>query len=369
MREGGYDAKELARAVDVSPAVLESWLAGTSRPGVTKLRKLSSVLRRPTATFLLPRPPQSKLPALDFRHPPGREGRALSHTERVRLREAVRLQRALSWVSGELKAAEVKLPKYSSRQDPEAAGIAIREQLGVDAETQTGWKSEYVAFREWRARVEAMNVVVLALPLGADSARGFSVWDERAPLIAVNTHWNAYARVFTLFHELGHLLSRTSSVCEEDFSRKHKEATDPIERWCEAFAASVLLPWGDAAEYLERHHHWDGRSPIRDLKTASALARKFKISVRATVLTLIGHDVAPWSLYRAIPKASEKKAEGGGGSGRSRAEARRDEYGGRTVSIIRRGLERDVLGPDDAIGYLSIGDSELQAFLSPALGR
>lgn len=371
IQESGYGSAEFADAVGVDSSVVKLWLRGERRPGLTQLRKFSSVLRRPTATFLLPEPPKGGAPAVQFRHPPGREERALTPVERVRLREAVRLQRGLRWVSHELREVATRLPEVRALQDDaEAAGRSFRERLKVTIKTQTGWKNEYAAFRGWRELVEGMGVVVLALPMGADAARGFSVWDEHVPVVAINTHWNACARIFTLFHELGHLVSRTSSVCEEDFSAKHKAKADPVERWCESFAAAVLVPWSDAGQYLMAGHGWNGRSRIADLAVASALARRYRVSLRASVLRLIGRGAADWPLYNAIPKASEQKPSGGGGGGgRSRPEARRDEYGSRTASLFRRGLEREVLGRDDVLGYLNIGDGELSSFLAPVPGK
>lgn len=371
IQESGYHSTEFADAVGVDSAILKMWLGGELLPGLTQVRKFSSVLRRPTATFLLPEPPKGAAPAVQFRHPPGREERALSPAERLRLREAVRLQRGLRWVSDELREVATRLPELRAPQDDaEAAGRSFRERLKVTIKTQTGWKNEHAAFRGWRDLVEGIGVVVLALPMGSDAARGFSVWDERVPVVAINTHWNACARIFTLFHELGHLVSRTSSVCEEDFSGKHKAKGDPVERWCESFAAAVLVPWSDAEQYLAARYGWDGTRRIVDLAIASALARRYRVSLRASVLRLISREAADWPLYNAIPKTSEQKPSGGGGGGgRSRPEARRDEYGSRTASIFRRGLEREVLGRDDVLGYLNIGDAELSSFLSPVPGK
>ncbi len=92
-----------------------------------------------------------------------------------------------------------------------------------------------------------------------DSARGFSLWDDDAPLIAVNSAWNPAARVYTLFHEYGHLLSRTSSVCLERVGVKISRPTDPAERWCKEFAAAALLPWSGVSKVLKDRFEWSKR--------------------------------------------------------------------------------------------------------------
>jgi transcriptional regulator with XRE-family HTH domain len=99
IKESGRDAADLASAVEVSWQTLQDWCAGSDQPDVTYFRKLAGALKRPTATFLLPAPPRSDTPAVKFRHPPGSNDRALNPSERLRLREAARLQRALRWIA------------------------------------------------------------------------------------------------------------------------------------------------------------------------------------------------------------------------------------------------------------------------------
>src|SRR4029453_6758459 len=89
------------------------------------------------------------------------------------------------------------------------------------------------AFRRFRSSLEEQGVLVLLFPIGPESVQGFSVWDDRAPAIAVNTAANHPARIFTLFHEYGHLLTRTSSMCLDAVGTRLAEPTDPAERWCE----------------------------------------------------------------------------------------------------------------------------------------
>jgi len=45
----------------------------------------------------------------------------------------------------------------------------------------------------------------------------------------VNTYWNAAARIFTLFHELAHLATRTDSICvENDLETEIRDTTDDL---------------------------------------------------------------------------------------------------------------------------------------------
>ncbi len=212
--ESGYTLENLATAIRVSPATLRAWAKGTDRPKVSELRELARRLDRPLATFLLPAPPQRSIPAVKFRSTPNAgPGRELYPIELRRLREAARLQRVLSWIHRELQVPPVALPRLRTSSDPVAAAADTRHRLKVTIEEQRGWISPHKALTAWQAAIEDSGVFVFMLSLSQDACRGFSLWDEHAPLIAANTALRPEARSFTLFHEYAHLLTRTPSAC------------------------------------------------------------------------------------------------------------------------------------------------------------
>jgi len=348
--ESGLSTDTLARRVDVDETKLEAWLHGKAQPSLTAFKKLALALRRPTATFLLPRPPKTNPVAIEFRHAPGVASRELLPEERLRIREVSRLQDIVAWLLDEMGDTTPELPRLSSSMSAEVAGERLRDILEVDIATQTAWRDESTAFKEWRRTLEGIGVLVFLLPMGADTARGFSIWNARAPAIVANTHWNPAARLYTLFHELAHVLTRTNSVCADD-GRAQGNATD-LERWCEQVAAAALMP-----EAAVRAFTRDAGSV--NLETASRVATHFRVSRRAATLRLIDLDLAGWSLYRSLPAASDAKHGGGGGAGRTRAQVRVDEYGRRTTSTFVRAVQREVIAVADAMRYLDVSDQNL----------
>ena len=80
----------------------------------------------------------------------------------------------------------------------------------------------------------------MQLTMGKDNIRGFGASDDYAPLVAVNTAYHPTARIFTLFHEVAHLLTRTDAACQSFVFPDQQYGS--IERWCERFAAAYLLP-------------------------------------------------------------------------------------------------------------------------------
>lgn len=353
IEQSGFSIEDIAHAVGVRPAVLQEWISGASKPGLTHARKLATKLHRPFAALLLPAPPEGRPLAVDFRHPIG-EQRELNPNERRYLRRAARFQEVLSWLARELGTDGPQTLLASLNDNPILVASTARDILRVTADDQEGWESPSVAFDEWRTALERTGHLVFLFSMGQDSCRGFSLWDDVAPVIAVNTAWNESARIFTLFHELGHLITRTSSACLE--SIRTTSRTDPVERWCERFAAALLMP----AKHTERtlaQYGWRPGTPTTSLSIAKRIANIYKVSLRAAVIRLIEMNVASWTLYDEIPPISDKKPPGGGGRGRSRTQIREDQVGDCATSLLVYAVEKDLLSRSQAVEFLDIPDA------------
>jgi Zn-dependent peptidase ImmA (M78 family) len=354
--------------IGIEAAKLKEWATGTSQPNLTQTRELARILKRPLATFLLPTPPQEKALKVEFRHAPGAARTEPDAKEKVFLREVFRIQEGVSWILQELGQSGVHLPQMSIEVDPATAAAEARALIGVSASTQLSWRDEGEALRAWRQCMETTGIGVFLLPMGRESARGFSLWDDHAPVIAANTHWNTTARIYTLFHEFGHLLTRTSSLCLSGGAYRAVRG-DQLERWCERFAASTLLPWEAVKSLLEQSEGWTPGEPIEDLSLPSIIARRFKTSLRAAVLFFVGRGLAEWSLYDSIPKVADDKRAGGGGSGRSRSEIRLHEYGSRTAEVFVSALREDILGRPEVANYLQVNDEDIDQIADSLQGR
>jgi Zn-dependent peptidase ImmA (M78 family) len=257
-------------------------------------------------------------------------------------------------------------PSASLSEDPVSVAQRARDLLDISSASQMAWPSSSSAFDNWRAALESTGHIVFLFSLGKDACRGFSIWDPYAPVVAINTAWNEEARIFTLFHEFGHLITRTSSACIE--SMRTTRNADPVERWCERFAADVLMPASAFKASLAKYG-WRMGDSITSLNIAGRIARNFKVSLRAAVIRLIELGSASWTLYDEIPPISDKKREGGGGgSGRKRAQIREDEFGGRATSLLVKAVEKDVLSRSQAIDFLDIPDAAFDD-LSRAIPR
>jgi Zn-dependent peptidase ImmA (M78 family) len=365
IRESGFSIPALATLLKVPADEIEGWTRGV-QPEHAKLQAFAHEVKRPFSAFLLPAPPADPLPAVKFRSTSASKRRDLIPEERRRIREATRLQRIITWMAPELHLRRPDIPQATTKEDPEKVALAIRKRLGVSLETQFSWSSALEALRAWREKAEDIGITVLMLPMGEESCRGFSIWDDVAPIIAINTAWVPEARLFTLIHEMAHLSSRTNSACAEDVEGR-SNAGDRIERWCDRVAAAVLVPVAGLAEFVADTR--EKNQPGGDLATASRIAARFKVSRRAAALRLIEHKLATWSLFRSIPPHRERQESGGGGTGRTRAQRRRDWYGQRTIRLFREALSRDVVGAGEVVDYLGLSPDALMASATPGEPR
>lgn len=367
IRTSGYSQNEIAEKLGISTATLRAWMDGNEQPGLTLLRRLASILKRPLATFLLPAPPRSVSVHVEFRHPPGETRRSLNSVETSSLREASRVQRGLASVLSQLGEPPIPFSSVSTADDYERVATEERQVIRVSLEEQIRWATHSQALQAWRNALEERGITVFFLPMGKDSSRGFSLWNEYAPLLTVNTHWNTQARIFTIFHEYAHLITRTSSSCLGHVSARIRSGEDHVERWCERFAAAFLAPWSAIEEIATQRFGWQTGKEVESLALPRKLANTFHISLRAMTLRLIDHGVANWDLYKQIPDYVDDKGGGGGGEGRTRLQIRKDEYGSHTTRVMIKGLESEVLGRTDVLSYLDVTDKDLDSLVSDSV--
>lgn len=121
------------------------------------------------------------------------------------------------------------------------------------------YKSTYKnnAFNYFRNIFEHKGILVSQISgVSLSEMRGVSISYDTCPIIAINNRDFERAKVFSLFHELAHLVRRSSSLCLIDFD----ERNDEEEKICDSIAASVLLPKAECIEVSNRiyskHKEW-----------------------------------------------------------------------------------------------------------------
>ncbi|WP_420821677.1 ImmA/IrrE family metallo-endopeptidase [Pseudonocardia acidicola] len=149
--------------------------------------------------------------------------------------------------------------------------------------------------------MEARGVLLLQFSsLERNSCRGFLLPHDAAPVVAVNTKYNPAARLFTVFHELAHLIRGDTAICDDPRSSS-------TERWCEQTAAQVLAPTDDLLPYLDR---WVTTGKVTSIDDCRRIANRYKISLRAAAVRLISVERAESSLYSRIDRDTDFESGG-----------------------------------------------------------
>jgi Zn-dependent peptidase ImmA (M78 family)/transcriptional regulator with XRE-family HTH domain len=292
---------------------LENWEDGRGSPGITALRKLASLYKRPLAFFFLTEPPEGVDLPDDFRTRTI-AGRApeLSRDLIVAIREVKAWQRTLSALIQENPdlGPAVEVPSLSTSMEPEYAGSILRSSTGLTDQQQISFGNSNRAFQTWRERVEALGTMVCVIDVKRDSCRGFSLWGDQAmPAIAISSEEkSSQARLFTIAHELAHLSIRKEGICILDHDSS-------VERFCNRSAAAMLMPVSLLERFLPRSLNrveWTN-------ETLSDIAHRIFVSVPALALRLEELGFAPQGLYislweREPSQLAATPSQGGGGS-------------------------------------------------------
>jgi len=242
----GLELEVAAKKADVKPDRLESWERGERRPTIKQLRTLGNIYKRPIAVFYLPEPPVGFQALRDFRRLPGTIVTTESPALRLQIRRAQDRRELFldlyQAVEGEPRAVSVTA---ALSDDPEDIAGRIREFLGIQYEDQVAWSAGYDAFNRWRAALENAGALVFqATDVEVSEMRGFSVYGERFPAIVVNIKDSVRGRIFTMLHELAHIVLRQGGLCNFRPEDAPTATTDEqrTEVFCNWVAGATLVP-------------------------------------------------------------------------------------------------------------------------------
>lgn len=289
----GLERDAAAQAIGVAESRLTAWETEPQpeQPSIAQLRKLADTYRRPIAAFFLPEPPSDPALVADFRRLPGAPEHPTTELL-VELRKAATRREIALDLATELGELPPRFTlKAKPGQAPERMADAVRPLLSVGAEQRRLWKTEYAALRAWRRACENLGILVFQISgVSTEETRGFSCGYETMPVIAINSTDAPLARIFTIAHELGHLLRRSGAACD-------LRDAGPEEVWCNAFAGELLVPQTELEAIAPA-----GKSNWQD-RELKRIARHFWVSPEVIVrrLVVIGRaSPAFYARWRAL---------------------------------------------------------------------
>lgn len=310
----GYSLEDVALHLKRNIAEIAAWESGDAAPTYAQLETLAySLYKRPLAVFFLPAPPQEMMVKQEFRTLPDFELDQLAADTRYQLRLAHAHQISLKELNDGVNPATHKIFRdiqLSENGNVQEAAVSIRRYLGISMAVQAGWSNSDEALKVWRNAVEGVGIFVFKHSFKQKSISGFCLAEEEFPVIYLNNSTAKTRQIFSLFHELAHLLLKVNAISKFDDSyiQYLPQNEKRIEQFCNALAAEFLMPSADFSVQLE------SLTQINDL-SIQALARRYHVSREAVLRRILDRGLVQQKYYEAKVKQWADESENGGSGG------------------------------------------------------
>ena len=155
--------------------------------------------------------------------------------------------------------------------------------------------------------VNSLGVAVFQLSLPQDNLRGFSILDETMPVIVIKKSGEqSTVKIFTLFHELGHILLNEGGFCDISFDNKAQR----IEKWCNAFASELLVPQSHLLQMEVVKRYAVNNEKIWVKNDLIELANHFHVGPLAILRCLLENSLTTSAFYNEKHKIWNKPTFG-----------------------------------------------------------
>lgn len=360
----GATVEEAANWAGVDAERYLSWEEpGDDVPTIAKLKTLSERFKRPLALLFLSEPPVEKSPPKDFRKPQAAEI-PLSRRFNIQFRHALERRELALELMDEL---EEKPPAFDLRatldDDPAEVAERARAYIGVSVNDQLNWpygNRGDIAFNNWRAALEESGILVFQFrEVSRDEMRGVSVPEFPLPLIIVNRKEGQNARVFSLFHELTHLMLREGGLCD-------MSDNDATEIFCNRVAGEFLVPrnallGSDIVVNHGQELHW-GDDELY------GLAKRFKVSEETILRRLLLFGKASQEFYVEKRREYSNRRPAQGGPISQDVETL-SKLGRRYTDVVLRSYHEGHITFTDAAGYMGVKSKYLSDIEARMYGR
>ena len=231
---------------------------------------------------------------------------------RLLLRKAKALQINLMELTGGTNTAARLITRdvgFTTGMNLREMAERVRAYLSVSVEDQRRWADDDTALKNWRDALFSAGIYVFKDAFRVDEFSGFCLYDDIFPLIYVNNSSSKTRQIFTLFHELAHLLFHTSGIdtIHDEFIPALADDAQSIEILCNRFAAEFLLP--------EEAFTAAVRGLDATEATAERVAASFHVSREVVFRRFLDHGLIDQRTYNeaAVRWASQRQGGGTGG--------------------------------------------------------
>lgn len=346
----GYSEEEVARKLKTSPEKVRAVEKGEKYFTLNQIKKLADIYKRPLAAFFSDS--IRRLPDIvDFR---SKKECRLTPDVYLAKRRAVYLADKMMEFVGEKSS----IPEIPPNLSPERLAMWLREELRIESPPSgKGISPSPARILDYykRSFEESMGILIIEYPMKSEDVRAFCI-NSDISVIVLKESEAPQGKLFSLAHEVCHLLKGTSSICSIDLEREGGKE----ERFCNKFAAEFLVP---ASELRELLRNLRGNYTSREL--IKMLTKKYGVSRQAMAIRLMNLGFIERAEYEELMKEieeSRKAAKGGGGRDWSKVFYNR--AGGLAVSEMKKALREEKVSLYDAADILDLKMKYAELLLS-----
>lgn len=266
-------------------ANFDKWINLERQPTFRQIADLSRFLRIPFGHLLLDASAKEEIPLLQFRTI---ETEAIQHPSRELIDTIKDMKRKQAWLR-EMYLLEQRDPldfvgSLKDENNKNVVEIAeyIREKVNVKKNWYKRANSNNPTFNLLREHLSNQGIVIMqngiALnnthrPLDLNEFRAFTLIDNYAPLIFINSRDANSGKTFSLLHELVHIFFDQPSLYNNDLTFRNKY-TNPLEVVCNAVAGEIITP----TDYFIEEWENLSEQTVEINEKVDILANEFKVS-------------------------------------------------------------------------------------------
>ena len=236
--------------------------------------------------------------------------------------------------------------------------------LKITIDMQFNWKDETEALNQWKKSIEDLGILVFQTSIPIEDARAFSITTDGIPIIVLNTKDIIRARIFSLLHELCHILLKEDGICDIskgglwEINKQDFPTSDikNVEIFCNHLAGATLVTKNDLLnEDIVKKGGLKNDWSIQDLRQ---LANQFWVSKEVILRRLVFFNLASNNFYNKKHEEWQKKElrrlSRSGGGGRNIPKECIQKNGKPFVSLVLDSYKRDKITRSDIADFLNI---------------
>ncbi|EEI64392.1 ImmA/IrrE family metallo-endopeptidase [Corynebacterium glucuronolyticum] len=329
---------------------MDDWMSGVKNPTLVQANEIANAARLPLGRLLLDVPTPEKIAIPDFRTVRNAPVETVGANPRDMVKTA---EYRLGWYAEYASDIGIEPPRVlgiaSAGSKPDEAASKVRDTFGWDDDGHPRGRDKVLDLSN---RMEEHGLLVMRNSIVDNSTRrklkvsefrGFTLCQGEYALVFVNTSDSKTAQLFSLAHELGHV-SRSAPGLSGDQGKEN-----PIEQWCNAFAASLLMP-----EPAVRRFSFEPENLVTQLGDT---APRFGVSREALLWRIVDLGIVSQQVANSVVGLVKGHAGTSKPKGTGAPQFRvlvRSRVGRRFLTAITEATQAGYLSETDAAGYLGV---------------